>query len=159
MQKRPSVERVGPLQENGFSLIEMLVALALFTLSIAVMLPVFGTPRSGARLSPLIMRLAVDLKSARTKAIVSNRPVSVILDPINHSYRIDGDRTSMLPASVRLKLTPDMDRVGEDDSETITFFPDGSSTGGSVILSAQTSSMTLSVGWLTGAMVARGSPR
>jgi len=62
-----------------------------------------------------------------------------------------------LPASIGVVLAPDRNpgRIGGGDR--LVFFPDGSSSGGQVLISQQGATLTLDVAWLTGAVTLQGS--
>ncbi|MFN3582696.1 GspH/FimT family pseudopilin [Phenylobacterium sp.] len=71
--------------ERGFSLVEMMVALAILGLLTATVL--MTLPDEGPRLSDEAERLAGRLEHAREEALAVNRPVEVALDARGYAFR------------------------------------------------------------------------
>ena len=138
-------------RDAGFSLVELMVALAIFALAVGVAAPAFRGPNERERLRLLTLTLASDLRLARTNAVLLRRPVSFAVLPALHAYRVDGDGSPIhLPASVGLALSSVRQTSSAADAGGIVFYPDGSSTGGRLTLSDHGASVTLGVEWLTG---------
>src|ERR1700743_3629465 len=92
-------------RDAGITLMEMLAVLAIMSLVVAVALSSFRTSNAAVRLRPLIAELAGVLKIARAAAITGNRPVSVLLDPVTRTYRVEGVRSPIkLPDAVSLSF-------------------------------------------------------
>ena len=94
--------------EQGFTLIELLVVLAI--MSLAAVLFVGATGSSGQNPRGDLANLERTITNARQQAIVSNKPQQVAL------------------VDYELSLRPQVGR----QSAAITFYPDGSSNGGSI---------------------------
>jgi general secretion pathway protein H len=101
--------------------------------------------RSGAR------QLAAVLREARSRAILSNEDVLFSLDVERRAFSISGDRGARaLSKKVDLLLyTAQQERIDKAVGN-IRFFPDGTSTGGHVVLSKGNASYRVTVDWLTG---------
>lgn len=65
---------------------------------------------------------------------------------------IPSNETIILPENIALSLTMATQR-GIVPPRSILFYPDGSSTGGSLVLNSPGGSMTIDVNWLTGEVV------
>jgi general secretion pathway protein H len=134
----------------GFTLIEMIVVLAVLGLAMAL---VIG--RGPLRSETLNARdtadgLASALREARGRAIVENRPISLTLDLQRRQYRVAEDRPVKLPAEGALVLKTTNGQVRGETVGGIRFDPDGSSTGGSVELGQGARKIRIGVDWLTG---------
>jgi general secretion pathway protein H len=126
---------------KGFTLLELLIVLAISAAIMALAVPRLSGLTALASLNGAARELAAALRTARGLAMAQHRNVAVILDARAQSYRTEGaPRTQRVPAGLRLTL----------DSDTILFFPDGSSTGGQIRVAAAQRSYVVDVDWLTG---------
>lgn len=78
---------------EGFTLVELMVVVAVTALAATVTAPSVVGLIQRQRLQGVSSQLLWDLRSAREKAITSHRPVTVAV-PNNHSYTIWTDRNS-----------------------------------------------------------------
>ncbi len=147
-----------PINDHGFTLLEMLVVLAIMSMTIAATTISIRGSGGVVRVQPLAVRVAADLKLARAEAIAQNRSVEVAFNAVTHAYQVQGSRSPVaLPSSIGFTLaTPEEFRRSADGAHLI-FFADGSSTGGRLTLSDKRLSITLIVDWLTGAVTATKS--
>jgi general secretion pathway protein H len=135
---------------RGFSLIELLVVLAVMGFVLALVVGYKAPWSSGLSLEGTAAELASGLRLARSQAIADNRPVVFALDLAGHRYRVGGDLPRLLPAKLTLGL---LTVNGERRSAAfgdIRFNPDGSSTGGRIVLAAGSRRVAVGVDWLTG---------
>jgi general secretion pathway protein H len=142
----------------GFTLIEMIVVLAILGMTL-VLFTAYRSPGSRTLTTDgAASQLAADLRLARSRAIAGNRPVLVSVDLSNHQYRVDAGDFRPLPAELRIEfLTVAAERESEHVAD-IRFNPDGSSTGGRVVLVSDRRRIDIGVDWLTGRVsIADGS--
>ena len=93
--------------EAGFTLFEMLVALALLAFAMAIALPTLKTSNSGASLKAVALSLAADQKAARVSAVMRGMPISVRFLAQPRVYLRDGEREpTRLPQSIAMTLFP-----------------------------------------------------
>ncbi len=141
-----------PLLEprDGFSLIELVVALAVMGFALVLIVGYRAPWSRGFGLEGTATELASELRLARSQAIADNRPVAFALDLAGHRYRVGGGSPRSLPATLSIGLlTVD----GEKRSAAlgnIRFNPDGSSTGGRITLADGSRRVAIGVDWLTG---------
>jgi general secretion pathway protein H len=137
-------------QRNGFSLIELLVALAVIGFALVLIVGYKAPWSRGLGLEGTAAELASGLRLARSQAIAENRPVAFALDLAGHRYRVGATSPRNLPATLSIGLlTVD----GEKRNPTlgdIRFSPDGSSTGGRITLADGSRRVAIGVDWLTG---------
>ena len=89
----------------GFTLLELLVALAVLGLVLGIVVT-RGPMRSAAlELRAASGELAGALRSARARAIVSDRTVLLMIDTAKHQYQTAGDPPRPLPWSVAITVT------------------------------------------------------
>lgn len=131
--------------QAGFTLLELLVVLAILALVYAVAIPTRPASWRGGDVAGAGRELAQDLRTARATAIAQRREVVVALDPAALNYRID-DTAAALPAR-------DVETLGVDlapGERTLRFFPDGSANGATLTLRHGDATATVTVDWLTG---------
>jgi general secretion pathway protein H len=130
MERHPS--RVGDRAEAGFTLVELLVVLAVIGLLIVAAPTLISAARPGLEARAAAQSLANDLREARGKAIATNNETKVIFDSADRSYMVDpGGRKLQLPAGLALTFQGRSADRSPSPSELI-FFADGSSTGGRI---------------------------
>src|SRR5699024_12728754 len=92
------------------------------------------------------------LPISRTQAIVKAKPEVFTLDVKARSYTAPGKSPHTLPEHMRLSITSAAEDQQADKLARIRFFPDGSSTGGHVVLRRGARQWRVNVAWLTGAI-------
>jgi len=134
----------------GFTLIEMIVVIAVLGFALALIVG-FRPPWSrGLEIDTAAAELAAQLRLARSQAIAGNRAVAVEFDLAGHRYRAGGGAVRPFPAKLAVELlTIAGERHGADIGD-IRFHPDGSSTGGRIVLADRTRRVAIGVDWLTG---------
>lgn len=132
----------------GFTLLEMLVVLAVLGLAAALVMsrPLGASPATQARTAA--QRVAAALRGARGRAILADATVTVALDAPGHRLRLSDAAPLGLPRAVALTGTP-----------VIRFAPDGSSSGGTIVLGGGGVRQGVAVDWLTGRVVAAAAAR
>lgn len=139
---------------TGFTLVELLVVLAIIALLVALVRPLYSAAVPGARVRTEILDLAMSLRQSRNRAISGGKIIAVEFDTEHARYAIGPDITE-LPASTRLfaaqrSMNPAQLIATDDPIVRLEFHPDGSSTGASVELRNTSASWQLEVDWLTG---------
>lgn len=138
-------------RHRGFSLLELLVVLAILAMTYALVPPLFNIGGSGTELKGAARHLAAALRRAQSHSIASRGEAAVTLDLSARAYAISGDsRTYRLPEAAAVKVYTAASEVVEGDKAAIRFYPDGSSTGGRVTLTAAGRDLLVDVDWLTG---------
>ncbi len=134
----------------GFSLIELLVVMAVMGLALVLIVGYKAPWSSGLNLKGTAAELASGLRLARSEAIAGNRPTLFAVDVANHRYRIGGGAPRALPPRLAIAL---LTVNGEKRSAAIgdiRFNPDGSSSGGRIVLADGARRLAVGVDWLTG---------
>lgn len=136
---------------RGFTLLELVVVMAIAALLIVITPPLITAAIPGAELKAAARRTAAGLRLAREEAIRNGRDTSLILDVEARVFEVEGGfRTARLPDDVTLELMAAESEMLSDQVGAIRFFPDGSSTGGRIVLSRAGKGYQVGVEWLTG---------
>lgn len=114
------------VQPNGFTLLEMLVVLAITGLITGLLYPQISTASFAVRQRLAREQVAAGVEAARAMALRSGAPIALGADQGGTSLVIAGARRIALdPAGlVRVAVRP----------QNIVFYPDGSTTGGELVL-------------------------
>ena len=137
--------------EEGFTLIEIVCALAILAIVAALALTAYPRGTTPQRLSGYALEIAAILKSDRNAAVREGAPVSTSFDGRQRSVRSGA-------SGARVDLPDDVgfdallaQRCGERRTgSTIDFFPSGASCGGVVAISRGDVGYEIRVNWLTG---------
>jgi general secretion pathway protein H len=138
----------------GFTLVELLVVLAMIALLVAVARPMYSAAVPGARVRAEILDLAMSLRQSRNRAISSSKVIAVEFDTEHARYAIGPDIVELSANTQLLAAQRGMNTVQTiaafDPIVRLEFYPDGSSTGASVEFRNASASWQLDVDWLTG---------
>ena len=136
---------------SGFTLLELVVVLALAVLLVAIVPPLLTAALPGVELKSASRRIAAGLRLAREEAIRKGHDVAFILDLEKHRYQVEGPFRSLpLPEDMDLKLIAADSEMQGEERGAIRFFPDGSATGGRIILAREGKGWQVGVQWLSG---------
>jgi general secretion pathway protein H len=136
---------------TGFTLMEMLVGLAILTLALTLVPPLFTNVITSTQIKSATRILAASLKQVRSEAISKQTETTLTLDVESQQFAVGVKLRSLdLPKDTRLTLiAADTEQLSAQQA-AIRFFPDGSSTGGRIELSHLRNQYRIDVNWLTG---------
>ena len=138
-------------RHNGFTLLELLVVLALLAMTYALIPPMFSLGGSTAELKAGARQVAAGLRKARSQAIVSRNEATLTLNVESRSFVLSGDdKPRILPHQTEINVYTAQGEVVDANNAAIRFYPDGSSTGGRVTLAMGERKYLIDVDWLTG---------
>lgn len=132
----------------GFSLLEVLLVLVLG----GILMGVAATSLSeGPVLRKSARDVAASLRHARSVAILKQTPVIWSLNIQTREFWVRGKKEKRsFHRSVGAKVNTAASEVVSAYQGNIRFFPDGSSTGGSVELTAREQTYKVNVEWISG---------
>jgi general secretion pathway protein H len=139
------------LAAAGFSLLEMLVVVAILALASALLMPMLERPSDTLRLEASARDLVGAMRLTRAAAIAGNAELALMIDVEERTFESPAVPRRSLDPNIEAKLT-----FAEPMRETearggFRFFPDGSSTGGDVRLKLNGREAKICVDWFTGA--------
>ncbi|MGE5506300.1 MAG: GspH/FimT family protein [Actinomycetota bacterium] len=132
--------------DAGFSLLELLVVVAVLALLAALVPPYAEAALLRWRGQQAADEIVRGLAGARDDAMKRNQAVPVIFDERERVWGVGEEEDRKLPAGVIL-AGPRRDRDGR---AAIVFRPDGSSTGGQVVVSAGSDAWAVAVDLMSG---------
>jgi len=136
---------------HGVSLIEVLLVVGLLALALSLFSGMLGGGLDGIRLRNASKELAAQLRYTRSAAIHTGEAQVLALD-VDAAHWRTGRRQGDLPGKPTLDVLTAAQEQVQDGEARFRFFPDGSSTGGSITLSKGKASWRIDVLWLTGAI-------
>jgi general secretion pathway protein H len=137
--------------DRGFTLVETMVVLAVLALAVIVVLPQTLGARQHTALRSAANDLAAELRATRALAMRRNSEEFLVVDTATGSYsHADGTTPRTLPAGQTVTLTTIRSEQTGPGSGRIRFYPDGSATGGRIVLAGGGRTMFVTVDWLTG---------
>ncbi len=138
-------------QHQGFTLLELLVVLAIMTLILAIVPPMLGNVLASSHVKSATRELAAGLKYARSQAINRQEEMTLSLH-VDGKYFLVGKKRKQLdvPNDTTMTLITARSEQLSTKEGAIRFFPDGSSTGGQIKIKYASSEYIVDVNWLTG---------
>jgi general secretion pathway protein H len=127
----------------------MLAALAVVALTTALVMPFALRPSDAVRLDAAAQDLVAALRLTRAGAIAHNSEAALSIDVERRTFQSEAVPARSLPADLAVKL-----KIAEPERTRsqggFRFFPDGSSTGGDMVLALHGRETKICVDWLSG---------
>jgi len=137
----------------GFTLVELLVALALVGLMLALVPASLGRLRDSIRYRDTVRAVVSDLRAARQIALVEGRETRFLVDTAQSRFGLDGRPLQALPEPLQMRATVASIEWSQDRQAAIRFLPQGGATGGSVdVLRPGGDGVRITVDWLSAAV-------
>ena len=138
---------------RGFSLLEMMIVMVIAGLMLTLVPPLFTGAVSGTQLKGAARNLAISLRETRNLAVIRNTRQRVLLDLETGHYRVSDDKSRPLPDGVEMSVQT-VPGMGDERTaqHVVRFYPDGSSSGETIILSGGNHAYHLRLDWLTGSI-------
>jgi general secretion pathway protein H len=136
--------------ERGFTLIEIIVTLAILGFALALFVGYKPPWSSTLGLRGAAAEIAAGLREARSEAILRNRPVSLDIDLVGHRFQVGAGRVRQVAGELTLALLTASSERRDANIGGIRFNPDGSSTGGRISIGDGRHTIAVGVDWLTG---------
>lgn len=147
--------KLSDLNDGGFSLIEMLVALAVMAATLAIAGAAWQDRTRSQTSLELARSIAQLAKQSRAEARISGNSAALIFDLEKRQFSLSsggkeisfGDQFQVSASTGRQLLT-------SANSGSIEFFPSGSSTGGRVVIKRKDGDTAyVRINWLTAAVI------
>ncbi len=136
---------------RGFTLFELLIVLALVALCMGAVTLLFRQPSAGAQLKTAAVTTASRLRDLRVAAMSTQTERLAVIDTNRRSVRFSDRRSTLqLPTSFSIRVTAAESEKKSPSAAGIRFYPNGSSSGGTIILRSKRQRYEVRVNWLTG---------
>lgn len=137
-------------RESGFTLVELVVVLAIAAALLAIAPMALQRYRESADYRGTLRTMAAGLAEARRAAVTGGRVVAFSVDLDGRRFGVEGQPARELPESLTVRAT-----VAEtellDNVARIRFYPGGNATGGSIeLVRASGTGARLRTDWLDG---------
>ncbi len=144
--------RLVSLVRRGFTLLELLVVLAIGSLLVALVPPAFDKLREVSQYRDTVRAMLLDMRRARQQAHANAQVVNFRVDLRTRQFGIEGSPLKTLPPGLEVRATVGT-RGAPDNAEqaNIAFLPDGGSSGGTIeLVRPSGGGIRLRVDWLFG---------
>lgn len=135
---------------GGFTLIEMVVVIALVALITLIVFGAVNGGMDGLKLRTNAKKLANELRFARAQAIATGTVQRFAIVPDARTWTGAKQHRGELPKSYAVKFLGVRQVQSRQGEGSILFFEDGASTGGRIQLRAKNAAWNVDVAWLTG---------
>ena len=148
---RSELLRARQLVRAGFTLLELLVVLAIASLLIALVPIAFDRLREGTQYRDALRTMQSEMRQARQQAVTQGRAVRFQVDLAGRTYGLVGKVEHPIPEKLQVRATVASVEVQANQVAAIQFLPTGGATGGSIDLLRPSGAGTrLKVDWLSG---------
>jgi general secretion pathway protein H len=139
------------IRRAGFSLMELLVVLAVAGLIMAVAPPLLSKAMPGLQLKSAAREMAAGMRYARDRAVSSRGEVLLSVDVEQRTVSVTGrSKPTRIPDDLVIELVTAQSEMEGEGRGNIRFYPDGSSTGGRITVSHGRRGYDVDLDWLTG---------
>jgi general secretion pathway protein H len=150
VMRQTSATGTEPGRQRGFTLVEILIVLGLMALVSAMLVPLLA-PSPARTLQTSSSELAQHLRETRRAALSQRRFRSLAIDTEQRRFQVDdGERWRALPDGMTVEVTTARSLLDSASVGRIAFNPDGSSSGGRIVLALDGHARRIDVEWLTG---------
>ena len=139
-------------RSDGYSLLELLVVMAIMALITASVVPMLPKPNELVGTDDLARRFEYIFSSARAKALTSKKAVTVrvIFSPDVSATVDDVAVLQGVPRTLKIAAVSARVRSVKTTEAVFKFLPEGGSTGGSITISDNSDQQSIALDWLTG---------
>jgi len=125
------------MRREGFTLVELIVVLAILAGLAAMVAPSFSRTVASARVRTAASDVRSTFARARALAVASARERSAVFDLSRGGFGVDNEAVRLLPETIRLGVVlPGGDRQ-DRGSVRVRFFPDGGGEAAKISVTAQ----------------------
>lgn len=136
---------------RGFSLIELMVVMAIVAFAVAIVVPNLGHAIGSQQYKNSMREMLLLMRSVREQAQQDSRTTELWLNVEEKTFGKSTDKKSFhLPANTKIAFETFEQGLKTDSTGVVRFYPDGTSSGGEITTDYDGLAMTLRVSWITG---------
>lgn len=137
--------------EAGFTLLELLVVLAIVGMFATLVPGIYSKYADSAKFKSFAVGIVTDLRQARAIARVDMESGYLWIDLREGAYGVANFEAKKLPQEYSLSVISGFNRVDKKTRHEFVFFPGGGSTGGEIVVASKEGRRKkIVVDWLTG---------
>jgi general secretion pathway protein H len=137
--------------QAGFTLLELMIALGIFALVTAVAMPLLSRPTGDTALVATARQIASFMRMARATAIRDNDERQMTVDLAARQFWVAGVAgPAPIARGIAVDVVAPEKELSRGSEARIRFHPDGSTSGGQVVLTAAGHRVTVELDWMTG---------
>ena len=125
------------MRSSGFTLVELIVVLAILAGLTALVAPSFSRTVASARLRSAASDVRSTLARGRALAVATARERTVAFDLSRGEFGVDNEAVRLLPETIRLRAVLPGEERKERGNVRVRFFPDGSGEAAEITVTAE----------------------
>lgn len=136
---------------KGFTLLELLIVLAIIVLGFSVVAFNASSGKGSLEQKAAVRDIVSALRYARGQALTFHQEKTVSFDLAKNSYTISGrDKEYTIPKAIDVTIVTAESELTGKGQGNFRFYPDGSSSGGRILLERAHRAIQIDISWLTG---------
>ncbi|MGR8979522.1 MAG: GspH/FimT family pseudopilin [Gammaproteobacteria bacterium] len=137
--------------KQGFTLLELLIVLAIIVLGFSVVAFNVSAGKGVMEHKAAVRDIVSALRYARGQALMFHQEKTVSFDLAKNSYTVSGrDKEYTIPAAIDVTIVTAQSELTGQGQGSFRFYPDGSSSGGRLLLERGSRAIQIDISWLTG---------
>jgi general secretion pathway protein H len=143
--------RQAPRHSAGFTLIELLVAFTIMAFALALVPIAYSKLNQSVEYKSVNRAFINQVSDARLKAMTTGHSAAIRIDLEHKKFGVDNQLDHQWPDSYQIHAKVADQEIETGNIASIRFYPDGSSTGGSVtVMRSPDNGIRFRIDWLTG---------
>ncbi len=155
MMKKIRIFMLKKKDKCGFTLLEMLLVLALISLIVGITSVHYVNNLPSARLQSTARELAAALRSIKVSARLNHEPKALVLDLNTRQYYVSNNQVKTIPADIWMKVVDSASEEKLEGKHEIVFEPEGATECGRIVLWNERKSVSIQIDPVIGAVVIR----
>lgn len=136
---------------RGFTLVELLVAFAIMGFAMAIVPMAYSKLNQSIEYRATLRAFVAGVSEARLEAMTTGHSAAMRVNLQDKTFGVDDRFNQKLPKTYQVSAIVAEQEVAANKIASIRFYPDGSSTGGSItIVRGSGAGVRFRVDWLTG---------